>query len=339
MDAESKQGQRNIRISLPSKGRLELESMSFLEECGLPVHKTNPRQYQASIPALPGLEVLLQRPSDIVVSVRDGSVDFGITGLDVLEERKGENQEILVLYDALDFGQCSLMMAVPEEWEKVQTMQDLKEHTTNLGRQLRVATKYPRLTGDKLNQMGIPHTLIAAEGTLEIAPAIGYADVICDLVSSGQTLKDNRLRPLSDGKVLDSQAVLVGNRHTLKTNPAVLAIARQLLEYIDAHQRASENLALFANMRGGSPEEIAARLFSNQEISGLQGPTISKVYAHEQSQNWYAVNIVVKRSQLFQAINELRAIGGSGVVVMPLTYIFEEEPPRYKAMLNALKEE
>ena len=93
----------NLRLSLPSKGRLMDDSLDFLAECGLSVQKLNPRQYQAKMPALPELTVLFQRPSDIVVSVRQGSVDFGITGIDVLEEKRGENGEIIVLHDELGY--------------------------------------------------------------------------------------------------------------------------------------------------------------------------------------------------------------------------------------------
>jgi ATP phosphoribosyltransferase len=179
--------------------------------------------------------------------------------------------------------------------------------------------------------------LISAEGTLETAPAIGYADIISDLVSSGQTLRDNRLRALTDGMILKSQAALIANTRALRDRPAALQIARQLLEFFEAHLRAEENLAIFANMRGASPESIAERIFSQMTIGGLQGPTLSRVIVRDGDPNWYAVNIIVRRSEIFTAINELRAIGGSGVVVMPLTYIFEEEPPRYMAMLNALQ--
>ncbi len=105
-----------VRLSLPSKGRLSEDSMSFLNDCGLHVDKPNPRQYQAHIRALPELLVLFQRPGDIVVSVRDGSVEFGITGLDVIHERKGDNSTILILHDALNFGYCALTLAVPETW-------------------------------------------------------------------------------------------------------------------------------------------------------------------------------------------------------------------------------
>lgn len=328
---------RAVRLSLPSKGRLAEESLTFLETCGLRVEKTNPRQYEASLPALPDLVVLFQRPGDIVVSVLNGSVDFGITGVDVLEERRGENGEIIVLHDALGFGACSLTLAVPEAWSAVQTVMDLKDYANDLGRPLRVATKYSVLTHRFMEAYQIPHSLISAEGTLETAPSIGYADMISDLVSSGQTLRDNRLRALADGVIQPSQAALIANRQSLKNNPQALAVAHHLLEYIEAHLRATENMAIFANIRGDSPEAIAQRIFAQKTIGGLQGPTVSQVVVRDGVANWYAVNIVVRRDSLFQAISELRSIGGSGVIVLPIAYVFEEEPPRYAAMLKELE--
>jgi len=326
-----------VRLSLPSKGRLSEDCLAFLNDCGLHVDKPNPRQYQAQIHALPDLLVLFQRPGDIVVSVRDGSVEFGITGLDVIQERKGENGSVLILHDALNFGQCALALAIPETWDTIFTVEDLQNYTNNLSHPLRVATKYPGLTGQFLSQRNISHSLISAEGTLETAPAIGYADIISDLVASGQTLRDNRLRPLTDGIILQSQAALIANKSSIINNPQALRIARYLLEFFEAHLVAEENLAIFANIRGTSPKAVSDRIFSKLTISGLQGPTVSRVYVREEGTNWYAINIIVRRNELFQAITELRSIGGSGVVVLPVTYIFDEEPPRYKAMLEALK--
>ena len=325
-----------IRISLPSKGRLADDCLAFLAAAGLSVYRPNPRQYEAVIPSIPGLRVLFQRPADIVTSVREGSVDFGISGMDVIAERRGEDGEVLVLHDALNFGGCMLALAVPETWEDVTQVANLASRVARLGRPLRIATKYPVLTQRFLDGFAIPHTLIYAEGTLETAPAIGYADMICDIVSSGQTLRDNRLRPLPDGIILHSQASLIANAQVLKANPEALKIARLLIEFFDAHLRASDSLAIFANMRGESPEAIAALIFTQPTIRGLQGPTISRIVVPSGEQTWYAVNIIVQRSRIYDAIAELRAIGGSGVVVMPLTFIFDEEPPRYVAMLQAL---
>jgi ATP phosphoribosyltransferase len=134
---------------------------------------------------------------------------------------------------------------------------------------------------------------------------------------------------------LTSQAVLIANRAALQTNPAALKLISQMLEYIEAHLRAEENYLVIANMRGDSPEAIARALFSQPDLGGLQGPTIAPVYARH-GEPWRSVSIVVRKANIIPAVRALRAVGGSGVIVTPVTYIFEEEPPRYKAMLEAL---
>lgn len=339
---------KEIRLALPSKGRLASDTLAFLEAAGLKVYRPNPRQYEATIPALPELTVMFQRPGDIAVSVRQGSVDLGITGLDVFSEKElaekatseREGGKVLILHDALDFSHCRLSLAAPEAWEEVQGMEDLVEAAREEA--LRVATKFPVLTGRFLDEQGVqPYELIEVEGTLEIAPAIGYADVIADLVSTGTTLRDNHLREVEGGVILSSQGILIANRKALEERPAALAMARELIEYVEAHLRAEACHLVFANMRGDSPEEIAERLFSRPALSGLQGPTISPVFPNngheEEATGWYAVNIVVRKDRLSESISALRAVGGSGVVVAPVTYIFEEEPARYRSMLAALE--
>jgi ATP phosphoribosyltransferase len=330
----------NIRLALPSKGRLEPESLEFLDACSLRVYKPNPRQYQATIPAIPSLAVLFQRPGDIVVGVRSGSLDFGIAGLDIIAEKKGDNGDVLILHDELGFGFCSLVIAVPEEWN-VTTIKGVAAvaRATVGDRPFRVATKYPTLTARFLDQHNLtPYQLINAEGTLEIAPHVGYADFISDLVSSGQTLRDNRLVPLDDGVILKSQACLIANRNVLKTRPEMLSVARELLEFTEAHLRAEKYFMVTANMRGESPEAISQKMFTQPDLVGLQGPTIAPVVPHTEKEiSWHAVNIIVRKDRLSAAVAQLRAIGGSGVIVTPVTYIFEEEPERYKAMLEALK--
>jgi ATP phosphoribosyltransferase len=328
-----------IRIALPSKGRLAEETLDLLAAAGLRVHKPNPRQYRADIPSLPGLTVLFQRAGDIVVSVRKGSVDFGITGWDVVSEQQGVNGEVLVLLPELSFGFCTLNVIAPESWLEAPRISELLSKQRELGRPLRVASKYPNLTRTFFANNSLPEVeLIEAEGALEIVPTIGYADLIVDLVSTGTTLRDNRLTPLEDGQILKSQACLIANRALLKNRPKVLAVARQLLEFIVASLRALENVAVFANIRGETPELIAERMFDKSVIGGLQGPTISPVIT-QLPDKWYAVHLIVRKDQLGQAIDELRQVGGSGVVVAPVTYIFEEEPKAYKDVLTALEVE
>lgn len=326
-----------IRLALPSKGMLGEPALELLARAGLPVYRPNPRQYRASIPSLPELTVLFQRPGDIVVGVRDGSVDFGITGGDVLAEKQGPNGEVLTLHPALGFGHCTLNVIVPEGWENIRYMADLKALAQEWKRPLRVATKFPFLTRTFFAKHGIEEiALISAEGTLEIAPTIGYADLITDLVSTGTTLHDNRLKKIEDGQILASQACLIANKARLKGAPRVLAIARQLLEFIVAYLRATENVSVFANIRGDSPETIAERMFTKPLIGGLQGPTFSPVITRS-GEKWYATHLIVRRDQLVQAIAQLREVGGSGVVVTPVMYIFEEEPWEYRHMLAQLE--
>jgi ATP phosphoribosyltransferase len=331
----------DIRLALPSKGRLETESLEFLGACGLNIYKPNPRQYQAVIPAVPSLTVLFQRPGDIVVGVRQGSLDFGIAGTDTIEEKKGDGDEVFVLHDSLGFGSCTLALAVPEGWQDVQTVSDLARKAAEMtldGKPLRIATKFPVQTGRFLQIRKVdPFELISSEGTLEVAPAIGYADMISDLVSSGVTLRDNHLRQLADGEILRSQAFLIANRSALNSRPEVLEAAHSLLEYIEAHLRAQDAYLVFANMRGKSQREIADKIFSQTDLGGLQGPSIGEVVVRETGrQEWFAVNIVVRKAKIMQAVQELRGIGGSGVVVSPVTYIFEEEPARFMRLRKEL---
>jgi len=328
----------DIRLALPSKGRLESEALNFLAEAGLSVYKPNPRQFEASIPVMLDLTVLFQRAGDIAVSVRDGSVDFGITGWDMVSERDSGSTEIFVVHDSLGFGHCTLNVIVPETWQAVRKMGDLLQKRHDLNRPLRVATKFPNLSKAFFARFGLEEVhLIRAEGTLEVAPAIGYADLIVDLVSTGTTLRDNRLRVLEDGLILSSQACLIANRRALKERLEVMSMARQLLEFIVAHLRATTHLSIFANIRGESPEVVAKKLFEQTVVGGLQGPTISPVITRDGG-DWLAVHIIVSRDQLATAINELRSIGGSGVVVTPVKYIFEEEPAACQALLEVLDE-
>jgi len=323
---------RNIRISLPSKGRLAEDCLDFLEESGLKIYKPNPRQYEATIPALPGVTVIFQRATDIVASVQDGSIDFGITGYDVVAESLGEDQDFVIIHDALGFGNCSLNLAIPEGWENVSSVASLVEYANQLNRPLRIATKYKNLVTKFFDPTNLDLQLVSSEGTVEIAPAIGYADMICDVVSSGLTLSDNRLRMIEGGRILESQAVLIGNKQTLLSDPEALKTARILIEFFEAHLIGKDKLAVFANMRGENPQAIAQRIFDSTTIQGLQGPTISQVIVKNADQNWFAVNIIVSKTEMYKAISELRAIGGSGVIVIPVSYVFDEEPPRYRKL-------
>lgn len=330
-----------IRLALPSKGRMENETTAFLRECGLTINKVNPRQYIAHIPGFPNLEVWFQRSADIVRKVRDGDVDMGIVGFDTVVEYRGSANEVIVIHDGLGYGQCHLAIAVPEEWTKINSVADLAQLSANTKRPLRLVSKFERQTAAFLDKHNIkPCRILHAHGALEAAPQMGSADFIVDLVSSGVTLRENRLKEIEGGTLLESEAVFIGNRLALSKRPHALDIARELLERFEAHLRAIDHYTIIANMRGSSPEEVAQKVFQQSDLGGLQGPTISPVYGREAGQtSWYAISIVVRKDRLHRSIEQLRAIGGSGVLVMPLIYIFEEEPPRWLKLLEAVEEE
>jgi ATP phosphoribosyltransferase len=319
---------------------MEEETLALLRDCGLTINKVNPRQYIANIPEISNLEVWFQRSADVVRKVRDGDADLGIVGYDKIAEYRGANGDIVIIHDALGFGHCYLAVAIPETWTEVNTLMDLAHlaHSPNGNRLLRVVSKYPRLAQAFLDKHDIrPYHMLHADGALEAAPQMGTADFIVDLVSSGVTLRENRLKEVKDGRLFHSQATFIGNRTALIKRPDVLAVAQEMLERFEAHLRATEHYTVIANMRGSSPEEIAQEVFSQSELGGLQGPTISRVYLREATRtNWYAISIVVRKEKLHQAIAQLRQIGGSGVLVLPTVYIFEEEPLRWRKLLEDL---
>ncbi len=319
---------------------MEEETKNFLHECGFTVKRLAPRQYVARIPQIPYLEVWLQRSADMVRKVRDGDVDLAIVGLNTVAEFCGETDNLVTIHEDLGYCRCRLGVAVPESWTDINTMADIARLAAERSpdQPLRIVSKYERLATPFLEKHHIqPYRLLYEDGALEASPQMGTADFIIDLVETGVTLRENRLKEIADGKMLDSQAVFIGHRPSLIKRPEVLAAAHEMLERFEAHLRAKGNFSVVANMRGTSPEEVAKKVFSQPDLGGLQGPTISSVYLREASEtNWYAISIVVRQDHLYRVIEQLRQIGGSGVLVLPIMYIFDEEPPRWQKLLAEL---
>ncbi|MHA1984160.1 MAG: ATP phosphoribosyltransferase [Candidatus Hodarchaeales archaeon] len=320
-----------IRFGIPSKGRMETETLDFFNECGFKINR-NRRQYLADLEDFEDILMVFQRQEDIIRGLLAGTFTFGIVGYDLLVEiSKNELDNLVIIHDSLGFGKCTLEVAIPEEWP-IKWLKDLKKYDS-----LKIASKFPKLSQEFLDSNNINYSLVEAKGTIEVSPALGNSDMIIDLVSTGQTLVDNRLKRLNDGKILSSQAVFIANKYLLKDSET-LEIGKTFLEYFEANIRGKNYVSVFVNIRGNSPEEIAEKLFKLPELKGLQGPTISQVVSQLVGK-WYAIHIIVEKKRLTKAINSLRSIGGSGVVVTPALYIFEEEPLRYKELIKALEEE
>jgi ATP phosphoribosyltransferase len=327
-------------FALPSKGVIAEPTINFLRDCGLRINKPNERQYTGLIPAIPSLTVLFQRVTDVLYKVTDGTAQIGITGLDVAREHPHEN--LVVIHDGLGYGHCSLVVAVPETWVDVDNIPDLLDVALDFREQkrrnIRIATKYPALARQFLHNSGIHHfTLVKAEGAIEAAPTLGYADLIIDLTQTGTTLRENHLKVLPDGTIIESQACLIGNRPALRSSPAVLNTLRTLIEYIDAAQQGRSYLQLVANIKGQSSEEIADKVAANMLTRGLQGPTIAPIFGlNGGNGQWYTATVVIPAVHLQEAVEHIRAIGGSQIVVSPVRYIFMEQSPTFAHLLAIL---
>lgn len=330
-----------LRLAVPSEGALYEPAEQFLRDCGLAVKRASQRRYTAVMPSLPGVDVLYQRSSDIPGEVDDGAADVGITGFDRFLEKRREGGDSLTLYEDLGFGAASLVIAVPDGWLDITSLADLADLALEFrqrGKELRIATKYPRLVSRSLHRRGINFfTLVHASGGLEAAPVMGYADLIADITASGTTLRENGLKPLSDGVVRTSQAVLIGNSRLLGDDPEKLAVTREILERVEAYIRARDFQRLSANIQGESEEEVAAMVMRERELAGIHGPTISRVYSDD-GKMWFGVQLVVQRKDMIRVVDHLRALGGSGITVNEAAYVFRSECESFDALVAALAE-
>ncbi|KAL9684051.1 hypothetical protein QQ045_021482 [Rhodiola kirilowii] len=329
-----------IRLGLPSKGRMATDTIELLKDCQLSVKQVNPRQYVAQIPEMPNVEVWFQRPKDITRKLLTGDLDLGIVGFDTATEYGQGNDDLIIVHDALGYGECHLSIAIPKYgiFKNVNSLRELMEMPQwSPQKPLRVATGFTYLGPKFMEENGFKYvTFSTADGALEAAPAMGIADCILDLVSSGTTLRENNLKEIEGGVVLESQAVLVASRKSLVQRSGTLETVHEILERLEAHLRASGQFTVVANMRGSSEEEVARKVLSQPSLSGLQGPTVSRVYSKQDGQISYAIIICVPKKALYKSVQQLRAIGGSGVLVSPLTYIFEEDTPRWDQLCSEL---
>lgn len=323
----------NLIIALPSKGRLGEAAEQFLGRAGLPTFKPNRRQYTATIPSLPLAEVVYQRPRDIVGKVGEGLADIGVTGLDNVLEY-GEDEADIMLIDRLGFGKCELLLAVPDSWIDVASIADLADlslRNQERGAQLRIATKYSNLVKGFMYRQGISHFLLVhAEGAMEAAPRMGYADLIADLSETGTTLRENHLRPIDGGRIIASEAVLIGNRRTMRQSRAKLETLREMLELIEAHRRARQFVSLRANIRGESVADVQARILANPALSGAKGPGVLAVASPPGSAHrFFETTLLVQSNLIHRTMQHLRDLGGADIIVTRPNYVFDEHSETY----------
>jgi ATP phosphoribosyltransferase len=326
-----------LRIALPSDGELYESTMAFMKACGLAVSRPNSRRYTGSVPAIPGVEVLFQRSSDVAQKVEEGSAELGITGLDRVLEYRSDEARASVLIEDLEYGRCEFVMAVPNSWMDVTSLSDLADLALEFrqeGKQLRIATKYPRLLRGYLYERGINYfTLVPASGAMEAAPAAGYADLIADLTATGATLRENQLKQLDEGTILASQSCLIANPVTLSASGKSLALARSIVELMEGHLRAEPYYRVTANVRASSAEEVSSTVLARPDLAGLRGPTVARVYNIEE-QDWFNVSLLIKKGQLLEAVDHLRGCGAIDVAASQLSYLFDGHSEAYEALFG-----
>ena len=204
-----------ITIGLPSKGRLRESSIEFLKKNNFQLTSNGgARNYFAKIRNFPNIKVIYLHAKEIIQRLGDGTLDIGISGLDLLNESPINLKKKIEVKKKLNFGLANLVIAIPDDWIDVQTIADLEEVSFDFrdkkNTRLRVATKYPNLTNNFLVSKGVTqYKIVLSLGATETYPFVGSSEIITDITSSGKTLKDNNLRILKDGMILKSRACLM----------------------------------------------------------------------------------------------------------------------------------
>ena len=277
-----------LRIAIQKSGRLSDDSLHLIRECGISFVSSS---YKLKVEAsnFP-LEILYLRDDDIPGYVQDGVADLGIVGQNVLVEAGCAALEV----EALGFSKCRLSLAVPRA-EVYDSVADLQGKS--------IATSYPKLLGDYLAGQGVQATLHTISGSVEIAPSIGLADAICDIVSSGSTLLGNGLREVET--IFRSEAVLIAA-------PGLSAEKQELLDQLQfrmqAVRRARRSKYIVLNAPLAALEAVKALL------PGIKSPTVTPLA----EAGWVSVQSVVEEDQFWHVADQLQAIGAEGILVMAI---------------------
>ena len=277
-----------LKIALQKSGRLSEKSIALLEECGLKFPNGGGKLITESS-NFP-VEILFLRDDDIPQYVEQNVAHIGIIGENVFIE----SQKQINIIEKLNFSGCRLSLAVPKEtdYEGISFFNNKK-----------VATSYPNILQIFFNEYGIYATVEVISGSVEIAPGIGLADGICDIVSSGSTLLSNGLKEVEI--VLKSQAVLVSNQNL---DEEIQSILNKLLFRIRSVQKAKENKYILLNTPNKQLEKIV------QILPGMNSPTILPLA----KEGWSSLHSVISEEKFWEIIDELKEAGAEGILVVPI---------------------
>lgn len=280
-----------LRLAIQKSGRLSEDSLNLIKECGINYNKSDNKLTSKAF-NFP-IEFLFLRDDDIPGYVSDGVADVGIVGENVLIEKNTDASVI----EKLGFSKCRLSIAVPKTFE-------YKDITSLDG--LNIATSYPHILGSYLKEKKVKAHIHEISGSVEIAPNIGLAEAICDLVSSGSTLISNGLKETD--VVLQSQAVMIGHKNM---SAAKQAIIDQLIFRIKAVQRAKSKKYIMLNFPDVNRNKIISIL------PGVKSPTIMPLAI----EGWSSLHSVVNEDEFWEVIEKLKEAGAEGILVLPIEKI------------------
>ena len=277
-----------LKIAIQKSGRLDADSLHLLKDCGIAIDNGKD-QLKATAANFP-LEVLYLRNGDIPQYLRDGVVDIAIIGENLITE-KGQDLPVL---KPLGFSKCRVSIAVPNN-SAFNSIQDLEGK--------KIATSYPNTIATYLEAQGVHTELHIINGSVEIAPNIGLADAICDIVSSGSTLFKNNLKEVV--KIMDSQAVLV---QAPSLSEAKTAVLKRLLFRFNAVLRAKESRYILLNAPNDKIDAIT------EILPVLKSPTILPLA----QEGWCSLHSVIDAHRFWEVIDALKAAGAEDILVCPI---------------------
>ncbi|MBO6890554.1 MAG: ATP phosphoribosyltransferase [Roseibium sp.] len=310
-----------LSIAIPSKGRLQENTHAFFGRAGLKVLQPGgARNYRGAIKGLHNVEIAFLSASEIARALAEGSVHFGITGLDLVHENISDPAKSVHIVTPLGFGPADVIVAVPKAWIDVETMADLGDVASDFrnrhGRRMRVATKYVNLTRAFFANHGIAdYRIVESAGATEGAPAAGSAELIVDITTTGSTLEANNLKILSDGVMLRSQANLVASMNADWSETALTA-ARAILDRVAAEE-AARDVKLIKAVVDDRTQALRA---------------VSKVGAigrFSDADDSRIVNILCPKDAIADCAQLLIDEGADTVTVETLDYIFSRENPLF----------
>lgn len=322
---------RKLVLAVPSKGRLMEATSDFLERAGMKVSRAEgARNYTGQIAGIAGVEVRFMSASEIAGSLVAGDVHIGVTGRDLLHEQTPRPDDFVFPLSALGFGHADVVVAVPDAWIDVSDMKDLAEVCDDFRnrhyRPLRVATKYFGITRAFFAENGIvDYRIVESLGATEGAPAASTAEAIVDITSSGATLVANKLKVLTDGIILNSEAFLTASLKA-KWSEDVLGAASSMLDHIIARKRAENTQELRLEISNLTEEGRVFLKSDNRIQMPFGGP----------AQGDSELVLHVARKEIHTISDDLRAMGCQSITVKDLDYIYTGENPLYVGLQSAI---